>query len=159
MLVKSSVPSIQIVASVYCSQFCDAKCFFVLSPFLFALYVSDIVNARKCSSSAEIILYADDILLISTSVGKLQDMLYQCEQKLDWLDMSINESKSYCLRIGNRRNAQCASITTSSGHKLEWVNEIRYLGVYIVSSRLFKCSFKQAKSSFYRATNAVFSKI
>jgi len=33
------------------------------------------------------------------------------------------------------------------------VNEIRYLGVYIASSRLFKCSFKQAN------TNAVFSKI
>ena len=127
--------------------------------FLFALYVNDIVNDRNCTSSAEIILYADDILLISSSVSKLQEMLNRCEQELDWLDMSINESKSYCVRIGNRFNAKCASITTSSGHELAWVNEIRYLGVYIVSSRQFKCSYKQAKSSFYRAANAVFSKI
>ena len=130
-----------------------------MSPFLFALYVNDIVNDRKCSSCAEIILYADDILLISSSVSKLQEMLTRCEQELDWLDMCINESKLYCVRIGNCCNAKCASITISSGHELEWVNEIRYLGVYIINSRQFKSSYKQAKSSFYRAANAVFSKI
>ena len=97
--------------------------------------------------------------MLSSSVSKLKEMLNQCEQELYWLDMSINESKSYCVRIGNRCNAECASITTNSGHELKWVDEIRYIGVYIVSSRQFKCSYKQAKSSFYRATNAVFSKI
>ena len=55
----------------------------VLSPFLFALYVNDIVNDRNCTSSAEIILYADDILLISSSVSKLQEVLNRCEQALD----------------------------------------------------------------------------
>ena len=37
------------------------------------------------------ILYAHDILLIAPSIGELQRMLHDCENKLDWLDMYINE--------------------------------------------------------------------
>ena len=37
--------------------------------------------------------------------------------------------------------------------------EIRYLGIFIVRSRIFKCSLEYAKKSFYRAANAIFGKI
>ena len=40
-----------------------------------------------------------------------------------------------------------------------WVNELRYLGVYMVRSRLFKCSLDKAKKSFCRAANSVFGKL
>ena len=33
------------------------------------------------------------------------------------------------------------------------------IGIFIVCSRKFKCSLKHADKSFYRAANAVFSKI
>ena len=36
---------------------------------------------------------------------------------------------------------------------------IRYLGVFIVRSRLFKCSLDHAKKSFYRSANAIFGKV
>jgi len=65
-----------------------------------------------------------------------------------WLDMSINEKKSYCIRIGPRSDLKRASITTSIGHNLPWVNEVQYLGTYIISHRHFKCSVTQAKSPF-----------
>jgi len=42
---------------------------------------------------------------------------------------------------------------------LPWVADIRYLGIHIVRSRLFKCSLDMVKRSFYRAANAVFGKI
>ena len=35
----------------------------------------------------------------------------QCEVELAWLDMSINFSKSSCLRIGPRNDVVCATIT------------------------------------------------
>jgi len=63
------------------------------------------------------------------------------------------------VRIGPRFNVKCNSITTSSGFDLPWVNEIRYLGIYIVNSRSFKCSFDHAKRAFYRSLNAVFGHI
>ena len=54
---------------------------------------------------------------------------------------------------------QCACITTTDGHKLPWVKEIRYLGVYITQSRKFRCSLNHAKQSFHRSINAIFGKI
>jgi len=42
---------------------------------------------------------------------------------------------------------------------LPWVDSVRYLGVYLVRSRLFKCDFDNAKSSFCRTFNAVYGKI
>ena len=46
-----------------------------------------------------------------------------------------------------------------SGLSLNWVNEIRYLGIFVVKSRYFECSLDYAKRSFYRAANAIFGKI
>ena len=44
-------------------------------------------------------------------------------------------------------------------HKLRWVSEMRYLGVYFVQSRSFKCSLDAAKRGFYRAANIIFGKV
>ena len=52
--------------------------------------------------SCYIILYADDILLISPSITYTERLLHRCEQELSWLDMNINFNKSRCLRIGPR---------------------------------------------------------
>jgi len=46
-----------------------------------------------------------------------------------------------------------------AGTVISWVNEMRYLGIFIVRSCKFKCSLKHAKKSFYRAANALFSKV
>ena len=47
----------------------------------------------------------------------------------------------------------------AAGHHITWYNEVRYLGIHIISSRVFKCSLTHAKQSFYRAANAIFGKI
>ena len=72
--------------------------------------------------------------------------------------MTVRE-KSCCLRIGPRCNVSCANITSLNGHVLPWTNVIRYLGIFIVQSRAFKCSMHEAKRCFHRAANAIFGKI
>ena len=131
----------------------------VLSPFLFAIYLDDLVDHGRNGVHSFAILYADDILLLTSSVTELQKMLTACERELFLLDMAINAKKSCCMRIGPRFDATCANITTASGSFLPWVNVMRYLGVYLTSSRTFKCSLDNAKRSFYRALNAIFGKI
>jgi len=42
---------------------------------------------------------------------------------------------------------------------LQWVDTVRYLGVYITRSRIFKCCFDYAKQSFYRAFNSLYGKL
>jgi len=68
-------------------------------------------------------MYADDIVLLSTSATVLQELLYS---------------------------------VSSNGSALQWVDSIRYLGIYMVNARQFKCRYDYVTASFYRAFNAVF---
>jgi hypothetical protein len=87
-------------------------------------------------------------------------MITVIENYLNWLDPSINCAKSCCMRIGKRFNCSFANIISRAGDIIpNWVNEIRYLGVYFVASCKFKCCFSYAKRSFCRAVNALFCKI
>ena len=63
------------------------------------------------------------------------------------------------MRVGSRFNAKCHNIITAEGHELTWVDNIRYLGVYVTAARTFNCSIHNAKRSFYRAFNAIFGKV
>jgi hypothetical protein len=54
----------------------------VLSPTLFAVYVNDIASKLTFGHKYAIILYADDILLLSSSVSELQVLLNYCETEL-----------------------------------------------------------------------------
>jgi Reverse transcriptase (RNA-dependent DNA polymerase) len=87
----------------------------VLSPYLFAVYLDDIIDNRYNGNSCFVILYADDIILITHPVSLLLDLLLTCEIELSWLDMCITAvTKSCCLRIGQRCNVICSSIVSST---------------------------------------------
>jgi len=53
---------------------------------------------------SRLVLYADDILLLSSTVTELQNMLHYCERELDALDLVINVEKSCCIQIGQHIN-------------------------------------------------------
>jgi len=56
--------------------------------------------------------------------------------------------------------ATCANITSLTGHVLPWINnKLRYLGIFLIESRVFKCAIDDAKCSFYRAANAIFGNV
>ena len=69
------------------------------------------------------------------------------------------KKKSFCLRIGPRFQSQCVRITSVNGYKIEWVNKIKYLGIFIESSTKFKWCTDYAKRSFFRSLNAIYGKI
>jgi hypothetical protein len=73
--------------------------------------------------------------------------------------MSINSKKTCCIRVGPRYNAECLNIITTEGFALPWVDEVKYLGIVILCSTFFECSFDQAKRAFYRSLNATFGRV
>jgi len=81
-----------------------------------------------------------------------------CVHELDLIDMNINCSKSGCLRIGNRHSAIMGSISLGS-KVVHWLNEIRYLGVAILSTKKFTVKLQRTKQKYFRALNAIFGKI
>ena len=89
----------------------------------------------------------------------LQHLLHACEIELNNIDTAINFKKSSCLRIDPRYDTTHACITSLGGNIISWATETRYLGIYIVSSRVFKCSLHYATCGFYRAANAIFAKV
>jgi len=40
-----------------------------------------------------------------------------------------------------------------------WTDKVRYLGVYLVSSKVLSCNYDLKKKSFYRAFDAIFGKV
>ena len=73
--------------------------------------------------------------------------------------MAINIKKSCCSRIGPRNHVCSVSISCTSGISLPWVDAIRYLAIFIVRSRVFRCSLDHPKKGFYRSVNAIFGKV
>ena len=100
-----------------------------------------------------------DIILTAPSVRTLQHLLDVCQQELDYLDMSINAKKSFCIRIGPCFNVDCCCVVTRDNHELAWCSSIRYLGIYITSSTIFRSSVSHNKQATYRAFNAIFGKV
>ena len=139
----------------------------VLSPYLLAVYIDSVIDkVRQRGAGCEerlsrvgILLYADDILLIAPTVTGLQTMLKACEIELAYLYMTINPTKSVCLRIGSDWKSTLVNISTHDGAQITWQQSCRYLGVHIVAGRMFSCSLDYAKCSFYRAFNAVYCKV
>ena len=59
------------------------------------------------------------------------------------------------MRVGPRCNANCANLQTSDDQYLPGVSEMRYLGIFVVKARSFRCSFSLSKRSFFGAVNGV----
>jgi len=85
-------------------------------------------------SESYTVLHAEDIPLIAPSIGELQSLFRFCELELSWLDMRINVIKSCCIRIASRHDVKWASVISMDGHKMRWVDEMRYLGTVYMSS-------------------------
>jgi hypothetical protein len=139
----------------------------VLSPYLFAIYVDCVIEKTKNLNSGcvlnfanfSILVYADDILLISPTVCGLQSLLNVCENELSKLDMKINPMKSFCIRFGPDFKCRPKNLTTIDKNEIEWKQQIKYLGVYLTSKRSFSCEIDQNKRSFYMSFNSIFGKI
>jgi len=119
-----------------------------------------LVNLCSAADGCYIILYADDILLLSPSVTHLERLLHRCEEELTWLDTNINFQKSCCSPVGPPfwRNI-CAVISSSNDRLLPSASEMRYLSVFFTNSRALKCSLDAAKRGFYRAANSIFRNV
>ena len=78
---------------------------------------------------------------------------------LHCLTRALMKKKSCCARIGPRFDLACVCVVKTNEHKIPWVNEIHYLGTYIVAARQLRCSVAYSKRLFHRSLNAIFGKI
>src|SRR3989442_7185890 len=87
----------------------------ILSPLLFSLYVDCVLDRLEASGLGCFInsrcynsfMYADDLMILIASLSHLQSLLSLCATAFEDLGLSINLTKSHCMRIGPRFNAVC----------------------------------------------------
>ena len=138
----------------------------VCSPALFAVFINDLlIKLQKSSLGCHIrnicfnaCMFADDLLLLAICITDLNEMINICKAELDWLDMRINVKKSTCIRIGNRFNVTTCSVKVE-GNALTWATEIKYLGLYIMAGRAFRCNTHCPKVKYFRSLNCILGKV
>jgi hypothetical protein len=139
----------------------------ILSPHLFAIFLDNMIEKVVASKVGcymsrvcfNIIVYADDILLLSPTVSGLQSLVNICQHDLDSMGMEINHSKSMCMRIGLRFRNVCTEIRIDNEHCIAWTTNFTYLGMNLVQGVKLHCNFHEARAKFNRAFNAVYGKI
>ena len=138
----------------------------ILSPLLFALCVDDVLKKLENSNCGCFIsslccnsfMYADDLILITITVQDLQSLVNISAEEISKIGLSINCSKTFCIRIGSRHAVKPTGVFINS-KQIDWVNEICYLGVSILSAKNFKPNLQNRKQKFFRALNAILGKI
>ena len=63
------------------------------------------------------------------------------------------------MHIGPCCSVKCDNIVLTSGQSLQWVDQLRYLGVFIVRFVKFQCSLDHAKRNFCHSFNSIFGKV
>lgn len=138
----------------------------VLSPLFFSIFVDDIFAKLKsagfgCQIRHEFfnaIMYADDLLLLANSLSDLQAMINICVHEFSAIGLSINTTKSACMRIGPRFKAPVANVFVGN-LVIPWKSEIKFLGVNLLAASTVKCNLQVVRQKYFRALNAVFGKI
>lgn len=138
----------------------------ILSPLLFAISVDDILKKLEKSKAGCFIgilccnsfMYADDLILLSLTLKDLQDLVDLCANEFQNIGLTINCNKTFCIRIGQRHAIKPAGILINN-KPVDWVSEIYYLGLTVVSSKQFKINLQNRKQKFFRALNAILSRI
>ena len=107
----------------------------VLFPYLFALYVDElIIEVRNSSYGLHIgqlflgcAFYANDIALLSALCYGLQRLINICEQYGNAWEIRFNPTKSQLITFGGPNPSVCG--IHINGNPIHWVNKIKYFGV------------------------------
>lgn len=102
-------------------------------------------------------MYADDLLLVSSSVDVLQKMVNLCAIEAKYLDMEFNSKKSLILRFGAQYNKRDIQVNLVS-ERILVVDRAKYLGVHLESARRFKLCLVEPIKKYFRSLNGLLCK-
>lgn len=82
-------------------------------------------------------------------ITDLEKMLSICTVEFDWLNIAANVLKSACFRIGSKFKMNTANIWLEN-NIIARCNEFCYLGLTVVSAKVFECNMHNAKLKFLK---------
>ena len=123
----------------------------ILGPTLFSVYINDVALA---AGDSLIHLYADDTILytsgpsLGTVLTNLQTSFNTIKNSFCGLQLLLNASKIKCMLFNRFLSAPAlpTSITTLDGYDLEYVDNYKYLGVWLDCKLSFQSHIKHLQS-------------
>jgi hypothetical protein len=138
----------------------------LLSPKFFCVYVDSLLyKLEHCNEGCHIfgkflgaIMYADDLLLMSSSILCLQIMVDICVQFGIKMGITFSHAKSKCLAIYpyNSYRVPVSSLCINNVN-LPWVFKLRYLGIFITNNSKQVFDVTDQISKFYGSMHSVLS--
>ena len=138
----------------------------ILSPQLFTVYVDDLLVAlRKSGVGCHIIdkfiaaiMYADDLALLAPTRSSLQKLLNICyDYGIEWC-VTYNPTKTKVMLFGSAY--QPSNNTTIfplylNNSPIDFTDENKYLGIYVIAGKRFSSSSRKPLASFYGTANTI----
>lgn len=142
----------------------------VLSPYLFGIYMREVSYATTSSGvgcfvgslSCNIILYADDIVLLAPSWRALQKLINICVQVTAGLDMVFNANKSVSMIFEpydvKKHVTYEFPVFKINDHPLQVKTDFKYLGTVISNDLLDDLDISRQMGLLYARTNFLIRK-
>jgi hypothetical protein len=137
-----------------------------LSPILFALFINDLATEIKCLNKGvklndlniSILLYADDIVLISENENNLQYMLdYMCRWCYRW-KLKLNIDKSNVVHFRPKRHHRSEFKFRFGENDLNILGHYKYLGIFLDEFLTFEHCAQVLSDSAGRALGDIIQK-
>jgi hypothetical protein len=138
----------------------------VLSPFLFNMYVDELINDLTDDGSGcwvghmyyGVLIYADDILLLAPTITSLQRMIKICEKFGSDVGLTFNSQKTVCINF--HRDGKCSQNMSPpnvylNGQPLQWQNQVKHLGHILSCCLSCNADISAKKGSFISCVNNI----
>ena len=138
----------------------------ILSPILFHVYVDELIELLRDSGYGcyvnrtfiGCLIYGDDLLLLSPTVGGMQALLDICDSygHSTCSNIILNTKKTTCTVLGNARYNDV--LLCLNNQIVPTVDSFKYLGVKFVAKNSLYVDVPSIKRKFYAACNDVLNK-
>ena len=131
------------------------------------MYINDlIIKISNCKIGcrlgffmSNVVAYADDLALLAPTMNGLQHLLNVCFDEAEKLCLKFNHDKSVCIKFNKTKKIHQINSKLKLGSSfLNFVDEIKYLGIYINFNLCNKSDIIRERNKFYNSFNAVLRK-
>ena len=130
----------------------------ILSPLLFNLFINDIVSLKVDN----VTLYADDAVFCLTDdnfygcIARVNEFIYHLTKWLNMIQLIPNTDKTVVMLFSNSTENNLPNIFFR-GNELQWVDEIKYLGLYLDRKLLFSTHINKVCSKISSGQGVIYS--